>query len=156
MLKSIFKWLSVSKDRNAFLGILLQHVDFHAISVENLLQLGRFTLSGPDGGDLHREVNEALRVRPRKRTLSSDDFQPKRRCLQHWSPDLGASSHALEQEVLPVPCYSLCWHEGAIYATDNRGNILSWKPGDAATNAQRVVGEGAAVTGINDLGTSAS
>jgi hypothetical protein len=46
----------------------------------------------------------------------------------------------------------LCWHEGGIYATDFRGNILCWKPGDAAANARRVVGQGVAVTGINDLG----
>eukprot|EP00435_Cladocopium_sp_Y103_P061562 s2990_g23.t1 len=152
VLKCIFKWLSVSKDRSVFLGVLLQHVDFHSVSVDNLLRLSRTTLSGPDGGDLHREVTQALRVRQRKRTQDSDDFQPKRRCLQHWSPDLGASSGALGQEVLSVPCYSLCWHEGAIYASDYSGNILCWKPGEPAANARRVVGEGAAVTGINDLG----
>ena len=152
VLKGIFNWLSVSKDRNSSLGMLLQHVDFQSISVENLLRLGRVTLSGPDAGDLQREVHEALRVRQRKRPQSSDDFQPKRRCLQHWSPDLGASSDALGREVLSAPCNSLCWHEGGIYATDFRGNILCWKPGDAAANARRVVGQGVAVTGINDLG----
>jgi len=152
VLRGIFKWLSLSKDRNASLGMLLQLVDFQSISVENLLRLGRFSLSGPAGGHLQREVRQALRVRHRKRPQSSDNVQPKRQCLQHWSPDLGASSHALRQEVLSVPCKSLCWHEGAIYGTDTRGNIISWKPGDAATDAQRVVGEGAAVAGINDLG----
>ena len=152
VLKGIFNWLSVSMDRNSSLGMLLQHVDFQSISVENLLRLGRFTLSGPAGGHLQREVNEALRVRQRKRPQSSDDFQPKRRCLQHWSPDLGASSDALGREVLSAPCNSLCWHEGGIYATDFSGNILCWKPGDAAANARRVVGQGVAVTGINDLG----
>ena len=151
VLKCIFKWLSVSRDRSVFLGILLQHVDFQAVSIDNLLRLGRMTLSGQDGGDLHREVTQALRVRQRKRTQDSDDFQPKRRCLQHWSPDLGASSGALGREVLPVPCFSLCWH-GALYATDYSGNILCLKPDDAAADARRVVGEGAAVTGINDLG----
>ena len=151
VLKCIFKWLSVSRDRSVFLGILLQHVDFHAVSIDNLLRLGRITLSGPDGGDLHREVTQALRVRQR-RAHDSDEFQPKRRCLQHWSPDLGASSRALGREVLSVPCFSLCWHQGGLYATDYNGNILCWKPGDAAADARRVVGEGAAVTGINDLG----
>ena len=100
VLKGIFKWLSVSKDRNALLGMLLQHVDFQSVSVDNLLRLRRVILSGPDGGDLHREVNEALRVRQRKRPQSSDDFRPKRNCLRHWSPDLGASSDALGREVL--------------------------------------------------------
>ena len=152
VVQGIFKWLTVSKDRNTSLGMLLQLVDFQSVSVENLLRLGRFSLSGPAGGHLQREVRQALRVRHRKRPQSSDNVQPKRQCLQHWSPDLGASSHALRQEVLSVPCNSLCWHDGAIYGTDFRGNIISWKPGDAATDAQRVVGEGAAVAGINDLG----
>ena len=153
VLKGIFKWLSVSKDRNALLGMLLQHVDFQSISVENLLRLGRFTLSGPAGGDLEREVNEALRVRQRKGPQSSDDFKPKRRCLKHWSPDLGASPDPLGREVLSVVCYSLCWHEGhegGVYATDFSGNILCWKL-DAA-NARRVVGQGTPVTGIKDRG----
>ena len=152
VLKGIFNWLSVSMDRNSSLGMLLQHVDFQSISVDNLLRLGHVTLSGPDAGDLQREVHEALRVRQRKRPQISDDFLPKRRCLQHWSPDLGASSDALGREVLSVPCSPLCWHEGAIYASDYSGNILCWKPGDAAANARRVVGQGVAVTGINDLG----
>ena len=151
VLKGIFNWLSVSMDRNSSLGMLLQHVDFQSISVENLLRLGRFTLSGPAGGHLQREVNEALRVRQRKRPQSSDDFKPKRRCLQHWSPDLGASSDALGREVLSVPCCPLCWHDGGIYTSDYSGNILCWKPGDAAANARRVV-ECAAVAGINDPG----
>ena len=151
VLKGIFNWLSTSMDRNSSLGMLLQHVDFQSISVENLLRLGRVTLSGPDAGDLQREVHEALRVRQRKRPQSSDDFQPKRRCLQHWSPDLGASSDALGREVLSVPCCPLCWHDGGIYASDYSGNILCWKPGDAAANARRVV-ECAAVAGINDPG----
>ena len=51
-----------------------------------------------------------------------------------------------------MPCFSLCWHEGALYATDYNGNILCWKPGHAAADTRRVVGEGAAVTGINDPG----
>ena len=152
VLKGIFKWLSVSKDRNAFLGMLLQHVDFQSVSVENLLRLRRVILSGPDCRDLHREVNEALRVRQRKGPQSSDDFRPKRRCLRHWSPDLGASSDPLGRKVLSVLWASLCWHEDAIYATDFSGNILCWKPGDAAANARLVVGQGAVVTGINDLG----
>jgi len=147
VLKGIFKWLSVSKDRNALLGMLLQHVDFQSVSVDNLLRLRRVILSGPDGGDLHREVNEALRVRQRKRPQSSDDFRPKRNCLRHWSPDLGASSDALGREVLSVVWDSMCWHEGAIYGTDYLGNMLCWKPGDAAADAREIVGGGAAVAG---------
>ena len=147
VLKGIFKWLSVSKDRNALLGMLLQHVDFQSVSVDNLLRLRRVILSGPDGGDLHREVNEALRVRQRKRPQSSDDFRPKRNCLRHWSPDLGASSDALGREVLSVVWDSMCWHEGVIYGTDYLGNMLCWKPGDAAADVREIVGGGAAVAG---------
>ena len=152
VLKGLFHWLKVSKDRYALLAMLLQHVDFQSVSVDNLLRLGRITLSGPTGDDLQREVNEALRVRGQKRAQSSPDFQPKRRCLKHWSPDLGASTKAPGRAVLPVICNSLCWHEGAIYAADYSGNILYWKPGDLVADMRRVVGEGVEVTGINDLG----
>eukprot|EP00435_Cladocopium_sp_Y103_P051588 s124_g16.t1 len=138
-----------SSDRTAFVGLLLQHVDFQSISVDNLLRLGCFTLSGPDGRDLQQEVNEALKARPQ----IPHKFQPKRQCLQHWSPDLGASSSALGREVLPVPCNSMCWHDGAIYVSDNRGSILCWKPGDPAADARRVAGAGAAVNGIDNLGS---
>ena len=149
VLKTIFQWLRVSQDRNGLLGMLLQLVDFQSISVENLLRLGRMKQSGPNADELHREVDEALRIRQRKRTQSPQNFQPKRRCLRHWTPDLGASSEALGREVLPRPCFSLRWHEGSIYAMDFECNILCWKPGDSS--ARRVVGEGARVNGINGL-----
>ena len=67
--------------------MLLQHVHFNSLSIENLLRLGRTTLSGPSGDDLHREVEDAL---TRKRTQSPGTFQSKRRRLQQWSPFLGA------------------------------------------------------------------
>ena len=149
VLKGLFHWLKVSKDRYVLLAMLLQHVDFQSVSVDNLLRLGRITLSGPTGDDLQREVDEALRIRGQKRAQSSPDFQPKRRCLTHWSPDLGASTKAPGRAVLQVTCTSLCWHEGAIYATDYSGNILHWKPGDPAADMRRVVGEGVGVSGIN-------
>ena len=83
--------LPVSQDRNGLLGLLLQLVDFQSLSVEKLLRLGRMTLSGPNAEELHREVDEALRVRQGKTTQSPLNFQPKRRCLRHWTSDLGAS-----------------------------------------------------------------
>eukprot|EP00435_Cladocopium_sp_Y103_P061781 s221_g23.t1 len=132
--------------------MLLQHVDFQSISVENLFRLGRFTLSGPTDDDLHREVDEALRIRQQKRIESPPNFQPKRRCLQHWSPDLGASTEASGREVYPTPCYSMRWYGGAIYATDFQGGVFRWKPGKPATHAQQVVGEGVRVTGIEGFG----
>ena len=151
VLKGIFNWFNFSKDRDGF-GILLQDVDFQAFSLENLLRLGRFTLSGSNGEDLHREVDQALRERKRAGPQSSHDRQPKRRrCFKHWSPDLGATIDS-GREVLSISCYSMCWHEGHIYATDYHGNVLCWKPGDPADTVRKVTGEGARVTGINDLG----
>ena len=151
VLKGIFNWLKISKDRDASLGMLLQLVDFHSVSVENLLRLDRFTLSGPHSEDLHREVREALRLRQRKRSQSPHSFQPKRRCLQHWTPDLGGSTEASGRKLLPIPCNSLRWHEGSIYATDYHGGIFCWKPGDPATQILEIAGESSTVTGVNDL-----
>ena len=133
--------------------MLLQHVHFNSLSIENLLRLGRTTLSGPSGDDLHREVEDALTSR--KRTQSPGIFQSKRRRLQQWSPFLGASTEASRREVLPFLCVSLRWHQGELFAAPLAGRrILSWKPGDPASRVQPVAGEGAAVTGINDLGSS--
>eukprot|EP00435_Cladocopium_sp_Y103_P057836 s681_g20.t1 len=142
VLKGLFHWLKVSKDRNASLAMLLQLVDFQSISVENLLRLGRLSLSGLTGDDLHREVNEALCRR------SQQSFRPKRRCFQHWSPDWGASTKAPGHKVLHVKFKHLRWHEGTIYAMDFNGSIHCWKPGDPATRVRQLVGEGATVTGI--------
>eukprot|EP00435_Cladocopium_sp_Y103_P042218 s1041_g11.t1 len=148
VLTGIFNWLKISKDREGSLGVLLQHVDFQSISVENLLRLGRFTLSGPYSEDMHREVNEALRMRCQKRTQNQQSFRPKRRCLLHWSPDLGASTEAPGQQVLPKGFRRLCWHEGAIYALAFGSEVFCWKPGEPATSVQQLLGEGTRVTGI--------
>ena len=151
VVNAIFTWNRHSKDGHAFLGILLQHVHFHSLSIENLLCLGRATLSGSSGDDLHREVEGALTSR--KRSQSPGAFQSKRHCFQHWSPFLGASTEASEREVLPFRCNSLGWHQGELFAAHFGGRrIISWKPGDPASRVRPVAGEGAAVTGINDLG----
>ena len=151
VVNAIFTWNKVSEDGHAYLGILLQNVHFHSLSFENLLRLGRTTLSGRSGDDLHREVEDALAFR--KRTQSPGTFQSKRRRLQHWSPFLGASTEASGREVLSLGCRSLRWHQGKLFAVhvDSR-RIISWKPGDPASRVRPVAGEGAAVTGINDLG----
>ena len=151
VVNAIFTWNEVSEDGNAYLGMLLQNAHFNSLSFENLLRLGRTTLSGRSGDDLQREVEDALTFR--KRTQSPGTFQSKRRCLQHWSPFLGASTEASGREVLPFPCVSLCWHQGEVFATHFEGHrIISWKPGDPASRVRPVAGEGAAATGINDLG----
>ena len=160
VVNAIFAWLKVSKERHAWLGVLLQHVHFQSLSIENLLRLGRTTLPGLSGGDLHREVDDALTSR--KRTQSPGAFQSKRRRLQHWSPCFGGSLAGIEasaREVLSFPHIFRCmqWHNGEIYASDffrSNSRIFCWKPGDPASCVRRVAGEGAAVAGINDLGSS--
>ena len=87
VVNAIFTWNKIAKDGHAFLGMLLQHVHFNSLSIENLLRLGHTTLSGQSGDDLHREVEDAL---TRKRTQSPGTFQSKRRRSQQWSPFLGA------------------------------------------------------------------
>ena len=150
VVNALFTWNKVSKDGHAFLGVLLQHVHFQSLSFENLIRLGHTTFSGSSGDDLHREVESALTSR--KRSQSPGAFQSKRHCFQHWSPFLGASTEASGREVLPFPCLSLRWHQGELFAAHFGGHrIVSWKPGDLASRVRPVAGEGAAVTGINDL-----
>eukprot|EP00438_Fugacium_kawagutii_P020685 Skav232334 [mRNA] locus=scaffold1704:246636:248297:+ [translate_table: standard] len=155
VLQGIWKWLNESKDRHSFLGLLLMHVDFPSISFKNLVRIDNFAASiGPKGRELQLEVDKALQTQ-KKRSCSeigSVEFLPKRRCLHHWSPHLGASS-AGPQQVLARVCKSLRWHQGFIYATtdDNSdsSSVLCWKPGE--TDPRVVAGEGASVAGLNDL-----
>ena len=127
VVNALFTWNKVSKDGHASLGVLLQHADFNSLSIENLLSLSRTSLSGQSGDDLHREVEDVLIFR--KRTQSPGTFQSKRRCLQHWSPFLGASTEASGREVLPFPCNSLRWHQGELFAVHFGGRrIISWSP----------------------------
>ena len=152
VLEGIFNWLKISKDRDGSFGVLLQLVDFKSISIENLLRLGRLPVPGLNGDHIHREVQDALQAQCRNRTPNQESFRPKRRCLKHWSPGLGASTEAPGQKVLPTSCRRLCWHEGAIYALDFDNEVFCWKPGEPATQVRQLLGEGASVTGINDLG----
>ena len=139
------------------MGMFLQHVHFQSLSLENLLRLGHTILPGQSGGDLHREVADALTSR--KRSISPGAFQSKRRRLQHWSPFCGASSKSIEASrrvVLAVIGTILRWHKGELFVGDFSGGkrrVLSWKLGDRATSVRCVAGEGADVTGINDLGS---
>ena len=154
VVNAIFAWNKVSKDGHAFLGILLQNVDFQALSIENLLRLGRAILPGPSGDDLHREVEGALTSR--NRAQSPGAFQSKRRGFQHWSPFFGASTEASRRQVLSLPCTSLCWHNGEIYATEcsaaSRTSVVCWKPSDPMARMRSVVGRDATMAGFNNLG----
>ena len=148
VLKGLFNWLKVSKDRNASLAMLLQLVDFQSISIENLLRLGRLPVPGLNGDILHREVQDALQAQGRNRTQGQKSFRPKRRCLEHWSPGLGASTEAPWGLVLQVQFKHLRWQEGTIYAMDLKGGIQCWIPGDSEPRMR----QRATVTGINNLG----
>ena len=81
VLKSIFDWLKVSKDEHAFC-MLLHHVNFQSFSFDNLLRLGRSTLSGLRAEELQREVNEALR---RKRAHEAQSSQAGFNMFQSFS-----------------------------------------------------------------------
>ena len=153
VVNAIFAWNKKSEEGHTFLGMLLQHVHFPSLSIENLLHLGRTSLSGPSGDELHRDVETALASR--KRSQSPGTFRSKRRRFQHFSPSLGASIDSTQgsaREVLLFPAWSLCWYQGELFAALKEGRILGWKPGGPSTCIRRVAGEGAAVTGINDLG----
>lgn len=148
--KAIFAWLKISNDRLSLLGVFLQLVHFQSLSFENLLRLGRATLSGPSG-DPHREVEDALTNR--KRGQSPGTFQLTTRHFLHWSPFLGAGSAG--REVVSAPCVSLCWHNGEIFAaesecsTHSNTRILRWKPGTPTTSVEM------RIPGRHDLGSSA-
>ena len=157
VLQGVFSWSNNNKDKcGPWLGVLLQHVDFLSISFGNLSQLGRFAASlGPNGSDLQREVVRAVDAHRKRSAPESapDAFRPKRRCLSHWSSELGASSEDFGKKVLSAPLYGMRWRNGAIYGLEfppRTKRILCWKPGDAEPRA--VAGEGATVAGVNDLG----
>eukprot|EP00438_Fugacium_kawagutii_P030102 Skav228191 [mRNA] locus=scaffold3933:537411:539096:+ [translate_table: standard] len=162
VLKGLLKWLNSSKDRSAFSGLLSHYIDFHALSLHNLDRV-RSLCAGPNGHGLQQEVDDAIRARRKRRNAAdaADVFRPKRRCLQHWSPGLGASSEAPREvlpseDAMPAMPYSLCWHKGALYIAymekedGEGGSIRSWQPGDC--ESRTVAGVGARVNGVNDLG----
>ena len=132
VLKCILNWLNISKDRTTSLGILLRLVDFKSFSVENLVRVCRFTISGPHCSDIHREADEALRHRKRER--SPDSVRPgmKRRCLQHWSPDLGASSADPKRQVWQISEFpsAHCWHKDHFYWIGEGGRVFCQRLGD--------------------------
>ncbi|CAJ1347171.1 unnamed protein product [Effrenium voratum] len=90
ILEAIFKLFNRSKEHVGVLALLLRDVDFQSMS-DNLGRTSHFA-SSLGGDEMHRKVDEALHTR-RKRIIAetSDTFRPKRRCLQSWSPHLGAS-----------------------------------------------------------------
>ena len=152
VLQGLWTWLRVSNDRLVNLGPLLQLVDFQSLAKCNLETTRLLAQSmGAGGFDLQKEADSAIR----KRLTFSDSsaVRPKRRRLNHWSPELGAHSGEMQihlKDQLKGPL-NFCLHEGSIYIADS-GNcrILRWTPG--TDQVQVVAGQGASVNGVNDLG----
>lgn len=111
VLKALLHWTKGSGNVGA-VALLLRHVDFQAISFENLARVGRFASSmGQHGDALQREVSEAV-CAGKKRSAAAifpEIWRPKRRCFHSWSPALGASCQGSWRKVLPKFCRShLC------------------------------------------------
>ena len=87
---------------------------------------------------------------------SSNGYHPKRRCLRQWHAVLGARTEKDAWKVSPFETHSfnrLFWHHDTLFLCDGDNHrIVSWKAGD--TTFLSVAGEGAAVTGFNQLSGS--
>lgn len=152
VLEGLYKWLEASKDRSVCLGPLLQLVDFAALSRQNLQRVRAFAQSlGPKGHDLQYQVDTATR----RRRQRESGGRPKRQCLTHWSPQLGAHTGGerifLEGQ-LKQPC-NFCAHGGFVYVADNDNHrILQWKPG--TDEVKVAAGRGVPTNGVNNLGST--
>ena len=154
VLQGVLRWVNASPgDRTAFFGMLLQQVDCPSLSMNSLEQLRLWAQSaGTVGPGLSKSVKSAMQLH-RKRTSGGlpEKHSPKRRCLKHWCPDLGADSERSCQAVTPpVHSPSFCWHDGAFYIADfYNDRILRCRPGDR--QSQIVAGSGAPITGYNEV-----
>ena len=87
---------------------------------------------------------------------SSKGYHPKRRCLRQWHAVLGARTEKDAWKVSPFETHSfnrLVWHHDTLFLCDGDNHrIVSWKAGE--TTFLSVAGEGAAVTGFNQLSGS--
>ncbi|CAK9031382.1 unnamed protein product, partial [Durusdinium trenchii] len=90
VLQGLFNWLKASSERSSSLGILLPLIDFRALSAANLERFRLLAQSmGQNGFDLQLAVDEARQPLWQERPA-------KRRCLQCWSPELGAFPRCFE------------------------------------------------------------
>ena len=151
VLEALFTWLNSSKDRGSCMGPMLPMVDFASFSQKNLEQVRLFAQSlGENGFALQMEVDAVINDRKRVRCDSSS-IRPKRRCLSHWSAEMGAYEGKEEiylQGSLEWPC-GFCAHGDLIYIAD-ADQVLRWKAANG--ELQVVAGRGAQVNGVNDLG----
>ena len=157
VLQALLTWYKADKSRRAYLGLLLQDVDYPALSAQNLERLSCFAESlGPDGQDLSRSVKKALQWHRKRDSSPGRVFEAKRRRLLQWLPHFGADVKGLraqDGEVVATftsEVYHFCIRKGTGYAfLESKRQIVSWTPGN---NQNRVVaGAGAAVNGVNDI-----
>ncbi|CAK9031381.1 unnamed protein product, partial [Durusdinium trenchii] len=120
VLQGLFNWLKASSERSSSLGILLPLIDFRALSAANLERFRLLAQSmGQNGFDLQLAVDEARQPLWQERPA-------KRRCLQCWSPELGAFPRCFEYGQWVAGKLRFCWHKGDIYHID-MGALVSWK-----------------------------
>ena len=159
--QALLTWYKADSSRRAYLGLLLQDVDYPALSAQNLERLSCFAESlGPDGQDLSRSVKEALRWHRKRDSSPQRAFEAKRRRLLHWLPHFGADVRGLRaQDGEVVATFTsrvqhFCIRKGTGYAfLESERQIVSWTPGN---NQNRVVaGRGAAVNGVSDINCTA-
>ncbi|CAK9031414.1 unnamed protein product [Durusdinium trenchii] len=133
VLQGLFNWLKASSERSSSLGILLPLIDFRALSAANLERFRLLAQSmGQNGFDLQLAVDEARQPLWQERPA-------KRRCLQCWSPELGAFPRCFEygqwvagsvKLEIPGLLSVCCSPNGKIYVLnkcfDDHGWFESW------------------------------
>lgn len=138
VLEAVLRWHQcMERGRDA--GALLQHVDFGSMSRLSLKELFRLSESlGSFGKDLQVEIEEGL-----KGHVSDMRWRPRRRCLRHWWPDLGAKrqSHHIvaggpqpgegpDQLGVHHHLSSIVYHGGSLYIGDmTNGRLVKWPIG---------------------------
>jgi len=143
VLDALFTWITASADRNNSLGLLLQHIDFSSLSMQNLEELSMYSQSlGPNGFELQYSVDEAKQMRL-TRWWREDYHDPRRHCLHFWSPELGAFPEGYrggqwvagewnrfdddEDEMPGNFAMNFCWHQGNFYIADGK-RLTRWNP----------------------------
>jgi hypothetical protein len=146
-LGAVMTWRALNKDRDALVGLLLQHVRFSMMDLRTLLMLQRWSQSaGSVGIEMLRGVKMALHVHHANAAFDGPPLK-KRRCTMHWWPVIGASSGGskildfTDQPVTDITC-----QDGAVIACHDKC-VKRWIPG--AQTGQVIAGEGAPINGVN-------
>ena len=129
-------------------------MDFLSLSASNRKQLCLAAQSlGPCGIAIQQRVEQTLfRYRKHREANPAEQHCPKRRCLKHWSAELGADcARRGGYKVSPaVDSAKFSWHSGAFLLVDeSRHQVLRGKPGEHVFQA--IAGRAVPVDGANDL-----